>query len=164
MAESPFDKDNKDVIVRTCRVVIDVRIRISEITPENVAEDFTPDETDEGLPWEWAERQNRLMLTLLQNEKLLDQFLAYVAGGDLEFLVESKRPSSLSEEAVDDIFEKVYRGMEQEDRLFYEEARKDGILYDNIQLVHRAFVTDWEETEVIDVCVLQPDDGSTSRM
>ena len=60
MAENLPEKDNHNVVVRTCRVVMDVRIRITKITPENVAGYCTPDETDKGLSREWAARQNSL--------------------------------------------------------------------------------------------------------
>ena len=69
MAENPSQKSSRPVIERKCRVVFDVHIRISEITPENVADTFTPDETGEGLPWEWAERQNRLLLRCCKMKK-----------------------------------------------------------------------------------------------
>jgi hypothetical protein len=70
VAENPPQKSSRPVIESKCRVLFDVDIRISDITPENVSADFTPDETGEGLPWEWAERQNRLLLALLQDEEV----------------------------------------------------------------------------------------------
>jgi hypothetical protein len=79
VAEPPPVKHGYQVIERTCRIVFDVNILIREITPESVADYFTPDETGVGLPWEWAERQNRFLLALLQDEKALDQFLANIA-------------------------------------------------------------------------------------
>jgi uncharacterized UBP type Zn finger protein len=45
VAENPSQKHSRPVIESKCRVVFDVNIRISEITPENVSADFTPDET-----------------------------------------------------------------------------------------------------------------------
>lgn len=162
MVDNPPEKPGYKVIVRTCRVVMDVRIRISEITPESVADYFTPDETGEGLRWEWAERQNRLLSALLKDEEALNQFLTNIAEGDFGFLLESKRITGMSDEEEDALFEKVYTGMEGDDRMFFEEAKKDGVLYDNIKLIHTAFATDWEETDVIDVCVLKPDDESRS--
>jgi hypothetical protein len=49
---------------------MDVEIRISQITPEYVASYFTPDETGEGLSWEWAERQNRLLSAMLKDGRI----------------------------------------------------------------------------------------------
>jgi hypothetical protein len=157
VVENPLEERSYNVIERTCRVVMDVKIRISQITPENVAGYFKPCETGEGLPWEWAERQNGLLLALLNDEEVLDQFLAGIAQSDLGFLLDSKRIKSLSDEEENDLFERVYRGLDRDDRLFFEEVRKDGILYDNLQLIHKAFVTAWKETEVVEVLVVKQD-------
>jgi len=162
VAENPPEKDSRNVIERTCRVVMDVNIRISEITPESVADYFTPDETGEDLPWEWAERQNRLLSALLQDEEVLGQFLMSIARNDLGDLLESKRITGMSNDEEDALFEKVYTGMEGDDRVYFEEARRDGFLPDNTGLIHKAIVVEWEETAVIDVCVLEPDDESRS--
>jgi hypothetical protein len=104
---------------------MDVRVHISEITPENVAGYFTPDETGEGLPWEWAARQNRLLLAMLQDEEVLERFLTHIVKSDLGFLLESQRITGLSDEAEDKLFENVYSGIDDEDRVFFEEARTE---------------------------------------
>jgi len=162
VAENPPVKNSHNVIVRTCRVVMDVRIRINEITPESVAGYFALDGTDEDLPWEWAERQSRLLTALLQDEEVLGRFLMSIARDDFGDLLESKRITGMSNDEEDALFEKIYTGMEGDDRVFFEEARRDGFLPDNTGLIHKAFVMDWEETAVIDVCVLEPDDESRS--
>jgi hypothetical protein len=155
VAENTSEKHGYNVIERTCRIVFDVNIRISEITPESVTDYFTPDETGEGLPWEWAERQNRFLLALLRDEEVLDQFLINIAEGDFGFLFESKRIRGLSDEEEDALFENVFNGMSDDDRVFFQEAKRDGILYHNIELVHKAFVTDWKKSEIKDVRVIK---------
>jgi hypothetical protein len=155
LADEPPEKETQDVTEWTCRIVMDVQVRISEITPENVAGYFTPDETGEGLPWEWAARQSRLLLAMLQDEEVLERFLTHIVKSDLGFLLESERIRGLSDEAEDELFEKVYSGIDSEDRGFFEEARKDGILYQNIELIHKAVVTDWKEIDLIDLFVMK---------
>lgn len=155
MTENPPDKHGYCVIKRACRIVFDVNIRISEITPESVADYFTSDETGEGLPWEWAERQNRFLLTLLQDEEALARFLASIATGDFGFLLESDRIGGFEDEEEDALFEKVYTGMSGDDSMFFQEAKSDGILFHNIQLVHKAFVADWKNAEIVDVSVVK---------
>lgn len=159
MAENPPQTDTHNVIERTCRVVIDVKIRISQITPASVAGYFTPDETGEGLSWGWAERQNRLLLALLQNEEVLDQFLVSIVTGDLAGLLESERTGGLLDEAEDELFKKVYRDIDSADREFFEEARKDGILFENIELVHKAFATDLKRAEIKEVQAIKQDEA-----
>jgi hypothetical protein len=140
-------------------VVFDVNIRISEITPENVSSHFTPDETGAGLPWEWAERQNRLLLALLQDEEALDQFLTSITTSDFGSLLESDHIRGMPDESEGALFAKVFARMSTDDSLFFQEALNEGVLFDNIVLVHRAFVADWQSVEIKDVRALNPDEA-----
>jgi hypothetical protein len=159
VAENPSQKSSRPVIERKCRVVFDVNIHISEITPENVADTFTPDETGEGLPWEWAERQNRLLLALLQDEEALAQFLIGITTSDFGSLLESDRIRGMPDEAEGALFARVFAKLGSYDCAFFQEALKEGVLFDNIVLVHRAFVTDWQRAEIKDVRALKPDEA-----
>jgi hypothetical protein len=143
--------------------VFDVNIRISEITPENVAGYFTPDETGDGLPWEWAERQNRLLLTLLQDKAALDQFLMDVVRSDFGSLLESDSVSGMPDEEESELFAKVFARMGSDDRVFFQEAQNEGVLFDNIALVHRAFVLDWQRAEIKDVRAIKQDDDQQQK-
>ena len=156
MAENPPEKHGSHVIERTCRIVFDVNIRISEITPESIADYLTPDETGEGISWEWVERQNRFLLALIQDEEALEQFLTSIAKDDFGFLLESDRIRGLSDNEEDALFEKVFTRMRSDDSVFFQVAKNDGILYHNIELVHKAFLTDWKKAEIKDVCIIKP--------
>jgi hypothetical protein len=156
LADKPPEKDTQDMIERTCRIVMDVRVRVSQITPENVADYFTPDETGKGLPWEWAERQNRLLSALLKDEESLDRFLVGITRCALELLVGSRQVASdQADEEQGLLFERVFSKMGDEDALYFREAKRDGLLSENIYLVDKAFITDWGGTNIKDVRVLK---------
>lgn len=154
MADEPHEKDIQDVIERTCRIMMDVRVRVSEITPENVAGYFTSDETGGGLTWEWAERQNRLLRALLQDEDNLDQFLILIIKDELEMLTNNVYAKHRSE---DELFEKVYSTMDSADALFFKKAKDDGLLSENLDLLDKAFVINWKEALIEDVRVAKQD-------
>ena len=156
MAENPPEKNQPDVIVRTCRVVMDVEIRISQITPENVAGYFTPDETGDGLTWEWAERQNRLLSALLEDEESLEKFLVGTMRCALELLVDSRQVADAQvDEEEDRLFERVFSQMGDEDALYFREAKRDGLLSENTYLLDKAFMIDWRGANIKDVRVLE---------
>jgi len=48
----------------------------------------------------------------------------------------------------------VFSKVSGEDALFFREAMRDGVFAENIELLHNAFVTDWRETEINNVRVL----------
>jgi hypothetical protein len=154
LAEEPHDKVGNDMTERICRIVMEVRVRISPITLENIADYFTPDETGAGLPWEWAERQNRLLSALLGDEESLEQFLIGIVRTDLELFVDSRQAADQqADEAEDRLFEKIFTGMNSEDALYFKEVMRDGLFLENIELLNKAFVIDWGGTEIKDVGV-----------
>lgn len=153
MAANPPHKDSPNVMERTCRVVLDVTVYINEITPENVAEYFTPSETGEGLSWEWAERQNRLLSALLGNEENLQEFLRRITGDELRMLIKSVQEHYRSD---DDLFEQVYSRMDDEDVSYFHTAKEEGLLDDNLELLDKAFRIGWKLAEIKDVRVIKP--------
>lgn len=156
MADNEPEKENCKVIERRCRIVVDVPIRITEITRESVAKYFTPAESEEeGITWEWAERQNRLLLMLMQDEAIFNQFLASIASSDLAMLLQIEHITGLPNEVEDQLLERVYASMESADARFFEEAKRDGILDDNIELVYRVFVTTWQEAKLTGLTVIE---------
>lgn len=152
MTDATTEKDGYNVIERRCRIVMDVPVRISEITPESVANYFTPDETGEGLPWEWAERQNRLLLAMLKDEENLNEFLIRITRDDLEMLIETAHEGYRSD---DELFEKIYSRMESEDALYFQGAQAEGLLDDNLTLLDKAFMIDWKRAEIKDLRVIK---------
>ena len=148
--ESPAKRDHAAADI-TCRIVIDVQIRVREITRESVAEEFTP--SDE-LSWEWVERQARLLRVLLSNGEALNRYLIGIAKDDLGALLESDRIEGLPTDEEDELFEGLYSVLGEEDADFFRRARRGGVLYENMRLVHRSFVTDWASSELKDLYLI----------
>lgn len=155
MADTTHEKDSYKVIERKCRIVIDVPIHITEITPESVAGYFTPSESDQGISWEWAERQNRLLQMLLADEETLKRFLVDVAFNDVGVLLENERIGGWSIEEEDQIFERLYSQMKRDDARFFAEAKRRGILGENLELLYRAFVTIWKEAKLTGLMIIE---------
>ena len=155
MADTLPEKDNYKVIERTCRMVIDVPIRITEITPQSVACYFTPSSSDEGIHWEWAERQNRLLQKVLGDEEVLKRFLVDVAFNDVGVLLESESIRGWSVEEEDQILERLYSQMERDDARYFAEAKSEGLLGENLELLYGAFVTIWKESRLTGLMVIE---------
>jgi hypothetical protein len=151
-----FPRDRKiasnPLIERTCRITLDVKVLVSEITRENVTNSFIPDK--DGLMWEWAERQNRLLSLLIKDEEILKEFLAEVTRGDLEFILNSdhiKPGKSIEQELI----ERIAMRMEGADALFFQEVKEEGILWENVRLVDEAFWLEWERAEIKEISVIK---------
>jgi hypothetical protein len=92
-------------------------------------------------------------------KKCLEQFLTSIATGDFGSLLESDRISGMSDEEESELFARVFARMSNDDCLFFQEARNEGVLFKNIVLVHRAFVADWKRAEVKDVRAIKEDEA-----
>jgi hypothetical protein len=104
VADEPSER-NHDVAEVICRIVMDVKIRVREITPESVADEFTP---GDDLAWEWAERQSRLLRALMSDGEALNQYLISIAKDDLGALLKSDQIEGLPADEEDELFERVY--------------------------------------------------------
>jgi hypothetical protein len=156
-----FPRDRKEIsnplIERTCRITLDVRVLVNEITRENVAGTFIPNETDEnGLTWEWAERQNRLLLMIIQDEETLNEFLIDITMEDLKGILNIKptRPGNSKEL---DVIERLALRTKGKDKLFFQEAIDKGVFWDNAQLVDEAFWHEWVRAEIREIRVIKQD-------
>jgi hypothetical protein len=70
----------------TCRVAIDVKIRVRKFTPESVANEFTPSDD-----MEWSGRRDKgwLLRALMSDGEALNQYLINIAKEDLGALLNS---------------------------------------------------------------------------
>jgi hypothetical protein len=135
---------------RRLRVTLDLMVTISDISQERVRRHYTWNEADPASSWEGAQRQQRLLLALLGDERALHRFLVYVLTTDLDAKLGSElMKNERVEEEDDEILEAVYAGMGEADAGFFREVRSAGVLYESTQLVHESFVVDWQRTGLV---------------
>jgi hypothetical protein len=154
VADTKPQRASCKVVERTCRIVLDVTVRVTEVTRESVTEHFTPSETDEGLTWEWAERQNRFLTALINDEEAFGRILASFAQDDLGLVLGSERIKGLPDGEEDRLYERIYSRMGKEDAAYFHEVQEEGHLWENLELFDRAIVTDWKMAAVGDVRVM----------
>lgn len=155
MPDKPSENHSPILIEKKCRIVLDVKIIVSQITREGVADCFTPSETGEGLTWEWAERQNRLLLAFLEDKEVLEEFLIRTTRDEIEMHFESDNSQYRND---DDLFERVYSRMGDDDALYFREAQDEGLLDENLELFDRAFVFDWKSAETRSIEIVEEQD------
>jgi hypothetical protein len=131
---------------RVCRVTLDLRIRISEITLGKLCRSIYWDETNQESSLARADRQNRLLRALLRNEVALDQFLAFVAAGDLKFRLDADPSVSVPVRDDEEILKSVVRDLGTEGSRLVEEAGDVGLLLDDTELFHKCFSVDWDNS------------------
>jgi hypothetical protein len=136
---------------RVCRVTLDLRICISEITFEKLRRSIYWDEADQASSLARADRQNRLLRAFLRNEVALDQFLAYVAMGDLKFRLDADPSVTVPVSDDDEILKLVLRDLEAEGARLVEEAAAVGSLLDDTELFHKCFSVDWDNSVLSEI-------------
>lgn len=146
MADTTLKESGTDIVKRI-RATLEFNVHIRPITQETVRE-FYKNETDEEIYWEIPERQNRLLLALLSDKEALKKYLTYIFMSDLEYFLDSDSAGKV-EDQDEEILEPIYSRMNEEDAQFFKEVREDGIFFDNIAHIQKAFFVKWDETEII---------------
>jgi hypothetical protein len=155
VAEEQPERGDHDAVVFRCRIVIEVPIRVREITRESAAEEFTP--SDE-LSWAWVESQARLLRVLLSDGEALNRYLISVAKDDLGALLQSDWIEGLPADEEDELFEGLYSMLEEEDADFFHWAQRMGVLYENMRLIHQSFITNWKGAELKELYLIPAPD------
>jgi hypothetical protein len=72
-------------------------------------------------------------------------------------LLNSSEVKGLSADEEDDLLERVYSGMDDQDAQFFLDARRDRILYENTELVDKSLDIDWTRARIMDVYLIRPE-------
>ena len=142
---------------RVCRVMLDLRIRVSEITLEKLRRSIYWDEADQESSLARADRQNRLLRALLRNEVALDQFLAFVAVGDLKFRLDADPSVNVPVRDDDEILNSVLSDLGAEGARLIDEAGAVGLLLDDTELFHKCFSVDWDNSVLSEIKPMRAD-------
>lgn len=151
MSNSKLKETDGQVIEKHYRVMLDVKVLITEITRETLRQHWQWDENNQDGMWEQGGRQNRLLSALLKNEEILEKFLVYVIVDDLEAKLGTESRNGYQVPETEKILEPVYTVLGEEDAQFFREVRDKNIFSANTEIMEDCFVIDWEETEIIEL-------------
>ena len=140
---------------RTCRVVLDVTVRVHELTPAALPHRLRADMTGVGLPPDWVERQHRLLLALLEDEQTLVEYLTIITIDELEEILDHEGLLARGTDVEDELLARVYERLGGDDARFFREVRVEGLLAENTQLIDWAFVLDWVGAQLKEVRVVE---------
>lgn len=160
MSSLPLSDTEAPIMERVCRLTLDCKIRVGEITPEMLRKSIYWDERDQDSSQGHAERQSRLLYALLRDGLALKQFLTYVVATDLFVLIDTSPSVSFHVEDEDTILKRVYPAADEKNGLVNKESRNHDTLFDDTELFHNCFKVDWSKTVLRAVEVLPNDDVS----
>lgn len=154
MASTTLDESGTD-LVRTVRATLDFKLHIRPITEESVRENYKG-KRDEEIPWGDAERENRLLLALLNDEEALRSYLTYIFINDLQAHFDHVSRVKIEYED-EEILEPFYSRMNEEDAEYFKEAKERGLFFDSLWHIQNAFSVKWDETELIEIERIESD-------
>jgi hypothetical protein len=148
VSDTSLKERNAEGTEKRLRVTLELSICFGEITQEMVRESYL---WEDDFDWGWAERQQRLLRTLLKNEQALQKLLRYLIIEQLGDLTNSDLIKGIEVEEDEVILESVYSEMDEKDILFFQEVKKSGIFAENTQLIPMTWKIHWEEAKLIDI-------------
>lgn len=133
---------------RHYRITLDFRLLLRPLTPEVGLEGFSSDggSTSAGGPYsrEEVERQRRLLVLLLKNERVLGRYLLTVVAQEAAGYVLGGLAGAFGVAEDEDLLEPLYAQMSEEDARHFREA---GMLWERTELVTEAFGVKWVGAE-----------------
>ncbi|MGB7922002.1 MAG: hypothetical protein WCF57_02025 [Pyrinomonadaceae bacterium] len=120
-------------------MTLDFTMAIREITQETMRDYYRGRSDTSEHQWEFAERQNRLLLALLSNEDVLTKFLVYLITEEALTCIDSEVDNVFEVKESEDILEPVYSGMDQGDAEFFQGAKEGGIFADGTEMLEESF-------------------------
>jgi hypothetical protein len=153
-----------DIIEKRCRVILDLKVVINELTMEYVRKHVQWPAEQEETGWIAAERDNRLLLALIRNEQVLEKYLAhyitYEIEGDLEKdLIRKFDPG----EVVEEILEPVIKELPADDVAYFEEIIREEVFLDCTYLMREAINIDWDRSELVKIFLVEEGEVEEKR-
>jgi hypothetical protein len=127
------------VIHKRFRMTLDFTMAIREITQETMHSYFKGRNDTREHQWEFAERQNRLLLSLLSNEEVLTRFMTYLITEEALTYIDSEMSNVFEVKESEVILEPVYSGMDQGDAEFFKGAKDGGVFSDGTEMLEESF-------------------------
>lgn len=139
MQQAGLKESSTDVINKRFRMTLDFTMAIREITQETMRSYFKGRNDNSDHQWEFAERQNRLLLALLSNEEVLTKFMTYLLADEAWACVAMDYINVFEVEESENILSPIYSKMERNDAEFFERAREGEIFSDCTELLEEIF-------------------------
>jgi hypothetical protein len=141
-----------DALERYYRVTMDFRMLARPITPEVCQESLffnakvSPEE--EPIYLENVERLRRLYKVLLDNPKVLEEYLLYVITQEAGHFAYEGLTDAFDAKDEEELLVPLLQSMVEEDRCFFEECRQLQALSENTELIAAAFKVEWVGAEI----------------
>lgn len=146
------EEPHTDTLERYYRVTMDFRLLARPITPEVCQESLffnanvSPEE--EPVYLENVERLRRLYKLLLDNPKVLEEFLLYVITQEAGHFAYEGLTDAFNAKDEEELLAPLLQSMAEEDRRYFEECRQLQVLSENTELIAASFKVEWMGAEI----------------
>lgn len=144
-----------ETLERHYRVTLDFRLLLRPITSEVCRESFFFNDGSasaaEQHSRENVERQQRLYHLLRDDPEVLERYLLSVLTQEAGMFAYEGLPDAFGAADEDELLVKLYKRMSEEDAGFFEECRMANALWENTELIEKAFKVEWVGAEVAEM-------------
>lgn len=145
-------ESDAETLEMSYRVTLDFRLLLRPITSEVCQESFffNDGSASAGEPHfhENIERQRRLYHLLRNDPEALERYLLSVLTQEAGIFAYEGLPDAFDAADEDELLVRLYKRMPEEDSRFFEECREANALWENTELIEKAFKVEWVGAEV----------------
>jgi hypothetical protein len=146
MTHSTIKETESLIAERVCRITLECKIQISEITPEVFRKSGYRVGRDQESALRDAERHSQLLHAMLRDARTLDQFLTYVIANDFGTLFDADPNVRFPVEEEDAILKRVYSVVGGDKVYVADEDQSSDAPVEDTELLHACFKVDWRRT------------------
>lgn len=146
-------ESSTETINQRFRLTMDFILEIHEITKETVRNYYEGTDMNHGR-WEFARRQRRLQLALLNNQKILRKFLITLLASEAEYLLSVSDENVFNIGSYESIFWPLFLSMDKEDSDYFQETREFDDLPEATEMVSDSFVVKCSNVALTELKVL----------
>jgi hypothetical protein len=150
---SDLKESSTDTINQRFRLTMDFTLEIHEITKETVRKYYEGTNIDDDR-WEFAARQRRLQLALLNNKKILNKFLITLLAAEAEYLISTGDANVFNIGNYESIFWPLFLSMSKEDADYFQETREFDDLPEATEMVSDSFIVECSGVDLTELKVL----------
>lgn len=159
---SELKHERTELLNQRFRLTMDFTMIISEITHETLRNRFGASNEFWTHNLECARRENRLLLALFRNKKLLKKVILSLLVDEARARMDEEQDNVFGMEELVDILEPLYTRMDKEDAEYFQGSREVNCFFDSIEMFLNSFDIKCKKAEIEEVEVFV--DGDVERI
>jgi hypothetical protein len=150
---SDLKEEHTELLNKRFRLTMDFTMKVCEITHETLRNRFRASTELSTHILECARRENRLLLSLFRNKKLLKKVMLSLLVDEARARMDEEQDNVFGMEELVEILEPIYTRMDKDDAEYFQGSREVNCFFDSIEMFLNSFDIKCKKADIEEVQV-----------